>query len=79
MSYVICRHRLGQDYTEGQVRSAVGRFLDRNVDGWLSAGHFARAAEWMKIVYWQEGKAGLSSKDALWKCYGHLPGCSRPL
>lgn len=78
MSYVICRHRLGQEYSEAEVASAVSKFLTRNMDGWLSNGHYVRAAEWMKVVYWQEGRAGLSPKDVLLKCYDHLSGCDRP-
>jgi len=78
MSYVLCRHRLSQEYGEPEVASAVSKFLDRNVDGWLIDGHFVRAAEWVKIVYWQEGNAGISARDALLKCYEHLPGCARP-
>jgi hypothetical protein len=74
MSYVICRHWLGQQFTEAEVTSAVDKFLTRNVEGWLSNGHFVRAAEWMKIVQWRGGKAGLSAKDALLKCYDYLPG-----
>jgi len=72
MSYVLCRYWLGQEYAEGEVTIAVKKFLDRNVDRWLNNGHFVRAGEWMKIVYWQEGNAGVSAKDALLKCYQHL-------
>jgi hypothetical protein len=72
VSYVICRHRLCQDYTQADVTATVDKFLDRSVAGWLSDGHFVRAAEWMKIVYWQGGRSDLSAKNALLKCYEHL-------
>jgi hypothetical protein len=78
MAYVLCRYRLGEDFTETEVSSVTGTFLDSNVDGWLTSGHFVRAAEWMKIVYWREGKAGISAKEALLKCYDHLSDCSLP-
>jgi hypothetical protein len=75
MSYVLCRHRLHHEFAEDEVQAAVGWFLDKNVDGWLRNGHFVRAAEWMKIVYWQESKARISARDAVLRCYEHLPGC----
>jgi hypothetical protein len=72
MCYVICRHRLNQEYSEADVESALEKFLKRNVNGWLIDGHFLRAAQWMKIVHWREGQAGLSPKDAVLKCYEYL-------
>lgn len=78
MAYVLCRYRLGEDFAEPEVGSATGKFLDNNVDGWLNGGHFVRAAEWMKIIYWRNGQAGISGKDALLKCYDHLLDCRRP-
>ena len=78
MAYVLCRYRLGEDSAEAEVTSVARKFLDRNVDGWLTNGHFVRVAEWMKIVYWQEEEAGISAKDALLKCYDHLSECRRP-
>jgi hypothetical protein len=74
MSYVLCRQRLNKDYTEVDLASALARWLNKQVDRWLSEGHFVRAAEWMKIVYWNEQKRDLSAKDALLRCYAHLPG-----
>lgn len=78
MAYVLCRHLLGEESADAEVNSVTRKFLDGNVDGWLSNGHFVRAAEWMKVVHWQEGKAGISAKDALLKCYDHLSDCRRP-
>jgi hypothetical protein len=68
MCYVICRHRLGQEYLEADIKPASEKFLKRSVNGWLVDGHFLRAAEWMKVVHWREGKAGLSPKEAVLKC-----------
>src|SRR5262249_7342482 len=78
MAYVISRRRLGFEYTDTEVEAASAKFLTRNVNTWLLGGHSDRVAQWMKIVYWQEGKVGLSPKEALLKCYDHLPGCERP-
>lgn len=78
MAYLLCRHRLGENSTEAEVNSVTRKFLDVNVDAWLSNGHFIRTAEWMKIVYWQQGKAGVSAKEALLKSYDHLPEYRRP-
>lgn len=77
MCYVLSRHRLHQQYNHTEVTSAVGKFLDRNADEWLSEGHFVRAAEWMKIVYWHGMEAGTSARAALLKCYQHLPSRNR--
>jgi len=79
MVYVLCRHRLGLDHwSDAELQTAEEKFLTRKMNGWLIDGHFGRAAEWMKIIYWKEGKAGLSPKEAVLKAYDHLPGCSPP-
>jgi hypothetical protein len=78
MAYVLCRYRLSEDFAETEVKLATCKFLNSNVDSWLTSGHFVRTAEWMKIVHWREGKSDISAKDALLKCYDHLSDCSRP-
>lgn len=79
MCYVICRHRLGLEYSEAEVASATERFLKRNVNGWLLDGVPDRAAQWMKVVHWRETTVGISPKEAVMKCYKYLPGVARPL
>jgi hypothetical protein len=74
MSYVICRFRLGLEYSDSEVAFATDKFLTRNMDGWLGSGHLVSTAEWMKIIYWKDGKTGLSPRDAILKSYQHLPG-----
>ena len=78
MCYVISRHRLSQEYSEAEVESTTKKFLKRSVNGWLADGHFLRASEWMKIVHWREGKAGLSPKEAVLKCYEYLSDVAPP-
>ena len=77
MAYALCRHRLSENSDIADINTVIKKFLDSNLDEWLTNGHFVRAAEWLKIVYWQEGKAGISAKDALLKCYDHLSECRR--
>jgi len=79
MCYVICRHRLGLEYTEAEVAPATHRFLKRNMNTWLLDGVPDRAAQWMKVVHWREGKAGLSPKEAVLMCYKYLPDVARPV
>jgi hypothetical protein len=73
MCYVICRHRLGLEYTETEVASATERFLKRNMNTWLLDGVPDRAVQWMKVVHWREGTAGISPKEAVKMCYEYLP------
>src|SRR5215471_17242288 len=72
MCYVICRRRLGLEYSEPEVASATERFLKRKMNGWLLDGHAGRAAQWMKVVHWREGTAGISPKEAVLMCYKYL-------
>ncbi len=72
MAYVLSRQHLNQDsWSEAQVQEALRRFMNRNMNEWLTGGHWDRAAEWLKIAYWREG--GLSPKETLMKAYDHLP------
>jgi hypothetical protein len=79
MSYVLARHRMGLDYTADEVDGALKRFLMRHMDKWLGDGHAVQAAEWMKIAYWDPHEAEMSPKEAILKCYDHLPHCTRPV
>jgi len=65
MVYVLARHHLGQQYTAEEVGRAARSFLTANMDAWL-AGHGLRAAEWLKIVYWNDASAAqFSVRDVL--------------
>ncbi|HEY2586222.1 MAG TPA: hypothetical protein VGI81_10710 [Tepidisphaeraceae bacterium] len=78
LCYVICRHRLRQEYLEADVKAAAEKFLKRSVNGWLVDGHFLRAAQWMKVVHWREGNVGLSPKGAVLKCYEYVSDVTPP-
>jgi hypothetical protein len=46
--------------------------LDKHVGQWLNNGHAVRAAEWMKVIYWKRGEAGITPFEALRKCLDHV-------
>ena len=77
LTYIICRHRLGMEYSDGEVAHACSRFLTKNMDKWLGNGHAVRAAQWIKIVYGTNRDINLSPRQLLMRCYEHLPGCKR--
>ena len=77
MSYVLCRHLLGED-SKSEVQRALQAFLRRKINLWLIDGHALRAAEWMKIAYWNGGQPKIMAKEAVLKCYDYLPGVVRP-
>ncbi|HNU01927.1 MAG: hypothetical protein KBB56_07010 [Acidobacteria bacterium] len=70
--YIMCRHQLEIDDRSEELTAGVQAFLNRNMNQWLVNGHFDVAARWMKIVYWKQGNAGMSSRDALMKCLSHI-------
>jgi hypothetical protein len=78
MCYALCRNKINGEYPSAELRSSIEIFLKRNVNSWLVDGHLLRAAEWMKIVHWREGAAGLSPKQAVLSCYAYLPGAKGP-
>ncbi len=76
MCYVLCRQRLGHDYTALEADAALAKFLMRNVDTeWLARGHYGRAAEWMKIAHW---RAGDDPVAIVLRCYDYLPDRTPP-
>ncbi len=72
MSYVLCRHYLGEEYDAADIASVVTRFLKYNVNTWLTNGHYLRAAEWMKIAHWSGEASAASAWDAVLHCYDYL-------
>jgi hypothetical protein len=78
MAYVLCRQHLDKPYGESEISSAARNFLVKNIDKWLGAGHCVRAAEWLKIIYWNDTDQTLSSKSVLMNCYDYMPGRSSP-
>lgn len=78
MVYVLSRFYLGLEYDEPEVKKALNTFLNRNVNIWLVRGHADRAALWMKIAYWNKSNEEISPREAIMKCYDHLPGVNPP-
>ncbi len=72
MAYIHSRHRLGLQYSEEDVQAATHKFLKKNIDSWLGNGHAVRAAEWMKVLYWNDRNRTLSAKQVLMKCFDYL-------
>ena len=64
MAYVVSRHRLGLQYSRAEFDSIAAKFLKRNVNQWLTSGHWDRAAEWMKIIHWNGAEPPISAKQA---------------
>lgn len=54
------------------AQALAQKFLDYHVGKWLNDGHAVRAAEWMKVIYWERGEAGLSPFEAVRKCLDHV-------
>jgi hypothetical protein len=78
MCSIIAKHRLGVAYSEAEVTDSCRMFLRKRMDKWLRDGHAVRAAEWMKIVFWNPQPGALSAMPTVLRCYDYLPGCQRP-
>lgn len=79
MSYVLSRSRLGLEYSEAEVGTAVKLFLDRYLEDWLANGFYYQSAVWMRIAYRHGAQTELSPKETVLKVYDHLPGTKAPL
>ena len=78
MAYILCRHHLDLEYSQDDVQTATKKFLMKNIDTWLSNGHAVRAAEWLKILFWNDCDRTVPAKQILLKCYDYLPGRTPP-
>ena len=72
MCYVLACQRLEAAVAGAEMQTAVNKFLNRNMSVWLSHGQRSHMVRWMKIVYWQQGGAGLTPTEALLKCFEHV-------
>lgn len=79
MAYVVSQYRLGLQYSQAEFQAIAARFLKMHVDNWLDDGHYDTAAEWMKIIHWNNSDPPISAKQALLKCYDYLPGREPPV
>ena len=78
MAYILCRQRLGEAYTDAEVRTAVRRFLTKKVGPWLDGGQYPTVAMWMKLTAWDGVETAESAKRALLRCYDYLRGLKGP-
>jgi hypothetical protein len=74
MAYVLARHRLGFEYTDDEVATALDMFLKRSVGEWIR-GHYTTVARWMKIAHWKPGDDPIAT---VLRCYDYLPGLKPP-
>ena len=72
MALTLAAQASARKFPEDKVQATVKKFLDNHVGKWLNDGHAVRAAEWMKVVYWKRGEAGISPFDAVRKCLDHV-------
>ena len=76
--YVLARHWQNGEFAEEDVQRAVEKFLDRNVDEWLTHGRYVGAAQWMKIAHWNPEAGRDGARLALMRCYRHLKEVAPP-
>jgi hypothetical protein len=74
MAYVLALHRLGLEYTDDEVATALDMFLKRSVGEWM-CGHYSTVARWMKIAHWKPGDDSIAT---VLRCYDYLPGLKPP-
>ena len=78
-AYVWAQHKLGGDYSREQAEQAVKSFFDKELEkSLLGRGQYARAAIWLKILYWNDIENPPSPRDVLLKAYDHMPEVTRP-
>ena len=76
MAYILSSNHLGLGYTPDDVRAATTKLLSRNINAWLTDGDAVRAAQWLKVIHWNDTDRSLSAKQTLMKAYDYL---TRPL
>src|ERR1700682_3298458 len=74
MAYIVSRHHLGLQYSREDVQTATAKFLKRNIDPWLTGGDAVSAAQWMKVLHWNDSDRSLSAKQVIMKGYDFFPG-----
>ena len=72
MALTLATQALTQKFPDEKVQASIRKFLDKHVGEWLNNGPAIRAAEWMKVIYWQRGEAGIAPFDAVRKCLDHV-------
>jgi hypothetical protein len=76
--YWACRYRLGTDTIGDDYVTAGERMLRNKLEAeWLGRGHATRAANWLKVVYWDTKILG-DPLATLLKAYDLMPHVERP-
>jgi hypothetical protein len=77
--YAHCLNKLGiKQFDEEKLFEAGRKMLQWNLEGeWLGMGQRARAAIWLKIVYWHKDKS-LTPFQTILKAYDNMPRVPKP-
>ncbi len=78
-AYALCLKKLGRArFGEDDLLEAGRRMLGANLEEtWLGAGQYARAATWLKIVYWDSDRT-LTPLETILKAYDNMPNVPLP-
>ncbi len=76
--YWVCREGTRGSSRTDEYRKIGTRVLRANLQGnWLNHGQYARAAQWLKIVFWHPDK-NLHPLEVILKAYELMPDVPRP-
>ena len=78
-AYALCLQRTGQPFDKNALLEAGRKMLRANLEeNWLGGGQYARAATWLKIVYWHLDPT-LTPVQTVHKAYDDMPNVPRPV
>lgn len=78
LGYALCLNSLNQRFDDVDLLAAGRRMLQSSLEEkWLGSGQYARAAMWLKIIYWNSS-GNLNPIDVLLKAYENMPNVPRP-
>lgn len=77
--YAVCLHHAHQQFTPEALFKAGRKMLQANLEDhpWLGYGQYARAAMWLKNVYWHNNRT-LTPLETILKAYNDMPNVIRP-
>lgn len=78
VAYLLCQHKLLGMHDPAQLRRAVSRVLDTNLQHqWLGTGIYSKALHWLMIAY-AEDAPDADPREVVLKAYDHMPKVPRP-
>ena len=79
VSYLLCQHKLLGMHDPDQLRKAVHRVLDVNLQSeWLGRyGRYDKVLHWLMIAY-AEDNPRADPRQVVLKAYDHMPRVQRP-